>query len=269
MRKILDNCLDFFRRTSLLKVFESSENWIVKIGLISLYFAAPAVISLICIKMMINFGWSWYLFWAIPGSAIACFLVGYIAEKMLDYVKPSITQAKTNIVSKSFLDILALCAAFGGLACLINAHDFSHVYSFSSFVFEYLIGIFAFVVLEYVALLLLKPESFGVRVDANATPTQSLITILSLVLKTAYRIVPVVFGGLMILFVFFGFVSLFDGSMLRFVGLESFTSVAFLPLIAYFVFSWAYWMLDFFQAIFRTADAAEKIAEGKSTTKSK
>lgn len=271
MKKIIDKGLDLLRNNVLVKICEGGENWAVKIGLICLYFVVPVIGIATCIKYSNAID---MLLGAENASVLAgfacvpvCILLGYIADKMLEYVKPSIEQSKTNITNRGFFDVLALLFALIGIGLLITGIVKMFTDTFAM-VLAY--GVFGAASCFYFSIMLLSPEKLlNVRVQNSATPAQSLISLVGFLIKATYRIIPFAFGLLMVSIVIGGFSMLFsEGNtyygVAQVSGFASTVSLgALLPLISYLLFLSYYFILDLCIAIFRTADATEKVADAK------
>lgn len=268
MKKILDKGLNLLRNDKLVDTFKLAETWVEKIGLACLYFVLPFLGIVFCVAHATQID-------TIVGSAfgvaigfvIACILLGYIADKMLEYVRPSIDQAKTTIVNAAFFDILALVCAIvslvTGIATLGSLFTGELTQAFSFFV--------AFALFLYFAVMLLSSDKMlNVRVQSSATPAQSLIAITALLIKAMYRIVPLAFGALVVLSVLMCIDAIFANGLpfdtvVEFT--ETLSTAAVLPLAGYFIFLFYYFVIDWFCAFFRIADTVEKISETKTKAK--
>lgn len=257
MKKLIDKGLDFLRNHTYLDFLGSNEHWLVRIGLICLYAVIP-VLSLILIA---NFESGFERIYGnvlliVVAVLFACIVMGYVADKMLEYVKPTIKQSQTNIINGALLDVLSVILLLCGVAILISGLVIGiRVESFSIFMYS----VFAFVGLEYMVSMLLNPEkTLSIKVQESATPAQSLIAISSLLIKAFYRLVPVIFGSTMILSVISLLGMLFADSLTVYTlesAISTFVIGALTPLIGYFLFLINYFILDVFSALFRIADA--------------
>ena len=259
MKKFFDKGLNIFKNDKLVGFFKHAETWSEKIGLICLYVCMPIV----GIGFCYNYGAALNKVVAHPallavGFIIACFLFGYIAEKMLEYVRPSIDQAKTNIVNGSFFDVLAFLF---GIITLISG--IVAIVLLCSGEFQDFVGTVAVCILTlYFVTILTSPEKMlNVQIKDSATPAQSLISLVSFLVKAAYRMVPVAFGVALVFAVVNGIDFAFimkTVSPLKLISyLESFGFYALLPLIGYFAFLTYYFVLDLCMSLFRIADAVE------------
>lgn len=270
MKQYIDKGLNFLRHPQVLKIFELGETWAERIGLICMYFVVPALGVIICLR-------HWKAIDTLIASpllvmlavVIASVVMGYIAEKMLEYVKPSIEQAKTSIVNGAFFDVLAFLFVIGALvtgACTLGA-------LFDAGIMTAFPILIAFVLSLYFAVMLLSSEKMlNVRVQSSATPAQSLIAISALLVKAMYRIVPFAFGALMIFAVITEVESVFVSSW-KFMALSSsFTEIvlaaALLPLLSYLSFLLYYFAIDFFAAFFHIAESVGKSSD-KTPNKAK
>ena len=259
MKKFFDKGLVIFKNNKLVDFFTRAETWAEKIGLICLYIGMPLVGIAVCINhdrffdVMLD---SAAL--VAVGFIIVCLLLGYIAEKMLEYVRPSIDQAKTNIVNGDFFDVLAFLF---GIITLVTGIA-TVVLLFSGEFTDAATAAAVCILALYFAVMLLSPKKMlNVSVQESATPAQSLISLVAFLIKAAYRMVPVMFGVAMVLCVINGIDlaacsrSVFDYKLTA--SISTFLISALLPLIAYFLFLTYYFILDWCMSLFRIADAVE------------
>ena len=259
MKKILDKGLNVLRNNKLLDFFKRSENWVERIGLMCLYFVFPILGIVFCVKYAKGLH---AMLGSATGVAIAFVVIsilgGYIADKMLGYVKPSIDQAKTNIVNGALFDVLAfvfgIVALASGVMTIYDICTGAFVGGFTALV--------VFALSLYCAVLLLSPaKMLNVHVQESATPAQSLIAILSLLVKASYRLVPFAFGAVVILCLVNGISMTFVGKIVYHARLFNFVYMfivaALLPLIGYLMFLAYYFVLDLCLSLFRIADAVE------------
>lgn len=259
MKKIFDKGLVIFKNNKLVNLFTHAETWAEKIGLICLYIGMPIVgIGFCCnyeeaISRMIGEPAA-----IAVGFVVACILIGYIAEKMLEYVRPSIDQAKTNIVNGAFFDVLAflfgiitLITGIATVVMLCNGEFSDAVKAFAVFVLT----------LYFVTILMSPEKMLNVQIKESATPAQSLISLISFLIKAAYRMVPVAFGVTMVVMLVNGIDLAFVAKSVSPFKLESYLEdvgfASLLPLIAYFLFLAYYFVLDLCMSLFRIADAVE------------
>lgn len=267
MKKFFDSGLNLLRKKSLINIFKSCENWAEKIGLLCLYFILPIMGAIFCAKYDTGldrmFGSA---FGVCIGFIIACLLLGYVADKMLEYVRPSIEQAKTNIVNSAFFDIVALLFAI--IAILGAIVGFVAIFTEKDKVTSLAVFLLSALPLYFSVMLLSPDKMLNVNVQKSATPAQSLIAITALVIKSFYRLVPLAFGALMIWAVIDGFDLTFISDTVSRYDVNTFVSrllmISLLPLVGYFVFLTYYFVLDLCMSLFRIADATEKLAETKS-----
>ena len=259
MKKIFDKGLVIFKNNKLVKFFINAETWAEKIGLVCLYIGMPIVGIAVCAShdALIDRMYGEPAAVAI-GFAVACLIFGYIADKMLEYVKPSIDQAKTHIVNGAFLDVLAflsgIIALISGIVALVTICMGHVIFALSSLV---VCGLTL-----YLAVMFLAPtKMLNVSVQDSATPAQSLIAITALLIKASYRLVPFAFGVAMLLSVANGIDLAFITHTIPKLTLLTFVYTllysALLPLIGYFVFLGYYFVLDLCMSLFRIADAVE------------
>ena len=271
MKKFIDKALGILRHKGLVNVFLRGETWAEKIGLACLYFVLPVlgiVFSAVYFRGLNRFLGSGAAIVIAIGFAVACIILGYIADKMLEYVRPSIDHAKTDIVNNAVFDVVAvvfvIAALASGVATLISLFSGHIVSMFTTLVM--------FVLSMYFAVMLMSADKMlNVRTLASATPAQSLIAITALVVKAAYRIVPFAFGAMVILSVVSGADMIIVSQHATIPNMMNFVytliGTAALPLLAYFVFLVYYFLIDWFCAFFHIADSVEKISDSKSKSK--
>lgn len=267
MKKFFDGALNLLRKKTLINFFKSLEVRISKIGVFCLYAVLPFIIAIFSLnyegglKNMYGPGAVAICF----GFAVACILLGYVADKMLEYVRPSIEQAKTSIVNGAFFDTVALLIAIPAIVGLI--------FGFIAIIAEHdniSIAVFLLSVMAlYFSIMLLSPDQMlNVNVQKSATPAQSLIAIVALIIKSLYRLVPLAFGVFIIWSVIDGIDMTFISTSVTRLDVHNFVqrliSTSLLPLVGYFVFLTYYFVLDLCMSLFRIADATEKLAETKS-----
>lgn len=265
MKKLFDKALILFKNNLLVNFFLRAETWSEKIGLICLYIAMPVLGVIVCISQdrAIHSMYAEPVLIAL-GFAVVSILFGYIADKMLEYVRPSISQAKTNIVNGAFFDVLAVFMLLITVCCVIGANIMLFNGEFTGMVTTIVGGVLAL----YFAVMLLSPEKMlNVHVQESATPAQSLIAISALLIKAAYRLVPFAFGAMMVICVVNG-IDLAACKEYSFAYrlsdfIEIFLTSAMLPLIGYFLFLAYYFVLDLCMSVFRIADAVESKNKSK------
>ena len=265
MKKLFDKGLNLLKNNKLMDFFKRGENFAEKFGLVCLYGIFPILGIAFCCKYASGLD---AMFGSAAGIAVgfvvACVVLGYIADKMLEYVKPSIDQAKSYIVNGAFLDVLAFLS---GIAALVNAVVALVTLCMGHVIFALTALIICGLTL-YLAVMFLAPtKMLNVNVQDSATPAQSLIAITALVIKASYRLVPFAFGVVMLLSVANGIDLAFITHTIPRATLFSFVYTllygALLPLIGYFVFLGYYFVLDLCMSLFRIADAVESKNKSK------
>ena len=271
MKKYIDMGIEFVRKHTYFNFIEIGESWIEKIGVWGLYFVFAAMIFLIC---MVNWKTIDYAFGnpllVFLMAALASFFVGYVADKTLEYVKPTIKSAQTRLVNGAILDLLAIIVALGSVVAFFSLF---YISIRAGLIMPFLSGLLILVGGAYLTAILLNPEkSLNVKISDSATPAQSFIALLSVFVKLFYRLVPVAFGVLMIIAVLQGFDLLFAKYVSEYTieGFVSSLSIgALLPLIGYFLFLLYYFFIDYIASILHMASDVKKIAESKESHKSK
>lgn len=284
MKKFIDKALGMLGNKGLVNVFLRGEMWAEKIGLTCLYFVLPVlgiVFSAVYFRGLNRFLGSTNCFRGMHhllgsgtaivvaiGFVIACIILGYIADRMLEYVHSSIDHAKTDIVNNAVFDVVAIIfaivALFSGVATLVSLF-LGHIVSMFS-------ALVMFVLSMYFAVMLMSADKMlNVRTLASATPAQSLIAIIALVVKAGYRIIPFAFGAMVLLSVVSGIDMIIVSQHATIPNIMNFVyqliGAATLPFVAYFVFLAYYFLIDWFCAFFRIASSVEKISESKSKSK--
>ena len=265
MKKIFDKGLVIFKNKKLVDFFTQAETWSEKIGLFCLYLGMPLLGIAFCIEYENAVDKMFGEPAAVAaGFFVACILLGYVADKMLEYVRPSINQAKTYIVNGAFFDVLAflfgiitLLSGFAGIVLLFSGDIQNSITALA------VCGL----TLYCVTMLMSPNKMLNVNVQESATPAQSLISLTAFLIKAAYRMVPFAFGALMLVVLVNGIdLTFYTHSISPYRLMEYITLfgvTALLPLIGYFLFLTYYFILDLCMSLFRIADAVE----GKHTTK--
>ena len=271
MKQIIDRALGLLQRRGLVNGFLRGETWAEKIGLACMYFVLPllGVIFAVTYSRGLNrvLGPGTPVAIAV-GFAVACIIMGYVADKMLEYVRPSINHAKTDIVNNAFFDVLAVVCTIASIGFGIT----TIALLFMGQITAMFMMLVLFALSMYFAVMLMSADKMlNVKTMASAGPAQSLIAITGLLVKASYRLVPFAFGLLVVLGVVSGLDMIIVSqhatipNMMTF--MYSLVGAALLPLVAYFVFLVYYFLIDWFCAFFRIADAVEKISESKSKSK--
>lgn len=271
MKKIIDRALGVLRKGGIVNMFLRGETSAKKIGLACMYFVLPVlgiVFSAVYFRGLNRFLGSGAAIMIAIGFAVASIILGYIADKMLEYVRPSIDHAKTDIVNNAVFDVVAVVFGIIAVTCGISAL----ISLFSGHITNMFTMLVGFALSLYFAVMLMSADKMlNVRTMASATPAQSLIAITALVVKAGYRLVPFAFGAMVILSVVTGIDMIIVSqhatipNMMNFV--YTLVGTAVLPLVAYFVFLVYYFLIDWFCAFFHIADSVDKISESKSKSK--
>lgn len=244
---LIDKLLNFLRKGYFADFFENNEKWLVKTGLNGLYLASALGI-LLSFVLPIRYktpwgaslvsGISWFL---------ACIVIHYIAWKFLPVIKNAIDTTPTKLASSAFLDCFALLAGISGVMALLGGLlMWCITSSFDMFVG----GIFIFFFCEYLLSLCLNPSNLNIDLDTNITVGEEFLGYISFFMKGMLKLIPIVFGSGII----FGILNMLE---LLFMKLDNpwlltaklgeigkITTVALLPLTAYFVFLTYYFFID-------------------------
>lgn len=242
----IDDLLSFLRKHhTFVNFLDKTEGWLVKAGLWSIYLIIP----ILSVAIGINFGVNgWYILMCI----ISCMILGYIADKMLEYVKPTIFQSSTKIVNGAIFDVISVVFGLGGVVaffvclCLSIKHENFNIC---------LYGLSILWACGYVLSLSLSPKkTLNIEIIDTATPAETFIGIVSFVVKAVYRLVPAIFGFIMILIVF-NIVSLLGAENLSIFGayglIYGICTGTLMPFCGYLVFLSYYFIVDVFNSFLK------------------
>lgn len=265
---LVDKLLNYLRKKIYFDFLEYNENWLIKSGLFCLSYVIPVVTIITAITLLVRTNVSANILWISVVVCVLSVLYRYVAEKMLVYVKDTINKAVTRISSPVLLDVLTVCIGFSGLLVLgfsicfaIQGSDWNTFFS----------GLFLFIFCEYCMALLLNPQkSINVVMDKNATPADNFIGIMSVLVKSLYRLVPVIFGSAMIFCVIHLFEILFAkaGTPIYAVIASGYSAaicfcMALLPLVGYLLFLFYYFAIDICVSFLQIPQKLEEISKQK------
>jgi hypothetical protein len=183
------------------------------------------------------------------------FVVQYTAHKFLSSGDELIKSNPSQMASHSFLDCYGFIALIGGVVWFIIALiGLIKGLPFSTF----LEGLGTFVFLEFVALVAFNFKVVSVKIVKKNSAGQEAIGIITFFIKTAMRLVPILFGA----FVVLGVVKLFIeglklfGSNAHYANMTiqlgiapSILKAALIPFASYLFFVLAYLLIDLIRSI--------------------
>jgi len=259
---LLENFIGLMRKILSVNLFNFLKKWILLIGQWSFYFASGTalllgIIGAIRIK-------SSNVFFTALAFSIGFFVVQYIGNKFLNAGDILIEENPTAMSSAAFLDSFSLLAIIGGAGILLFHLYFAIKYlSFSRFLF----GIVGFVILWFMAFILMNPKEISVNIIKKTTAGQEAIGIITLFIKAIMKIIPIAFGVGLI----YGTVSMFihmfglfkaDSIFAWLKILADMNHVCFaglLPLFAYLVFLISFLFIDIIRAVLSVPEKLEKL----------
>jgi len=125
------------------------------------------------------------------GAAAVLAVLQYAARRIPGAIERLDRAAASRMPSPVFLDCCALLSFVGSLLGLVGWT----VYAVSTQDFGWIFpAVFAFILLQYLAVVALNPESLHLTLTGDATAGEEAIGVLSFVVKLGVRAVPVVFG---------------------------------------------------------------------------
>ncbi len=132
--------------------------------------------------------------WAILfgfGAVAVLAVLQYAARRIAGVLERLDRATVSRMPSPVFLDCCALLSFVGSLLALVGWTVFAVATQDFGWIFW---AVIAFILLEYLAVVALNPESLRLTVTAEATAGEEAIGILSFMVKLGVRAVPVVFG---------------------------------------------------------------------------
>lgn len=233
--------------------------------------------------------------WAILfglGAAAVLAVLQYAARRIAGVLDRLDRATVSRMPSPVFLDCCALLSFVGSLLALVGWT----VFAVTTQDFGWIVwAVMAFILLEYLAVVALNPESLRLTVTAEATAGEEAIGILSFLVKLGVRAVPVVFGvgalwgGCLLLYAIFllAVPAIGESAMLNFgpglgqaalqalspsaAQLVAATAVMLLvlaagcPLVAYLGFLLCYVGIELLRALLAIPEKLDYVAEGKKS----
>lgn len=249
---LLEKLVEFFKGVLTADLLGFCIKWLERIGHLAILVAAAlgflfALIFTIRINQFDTFLYA--ILWV-----LVIFVAQYTAFKFLPKGITLIKNNPTQMSSKAFLDCLGFLSLIGGVALLImgiiNAIRIGSIEPF-------LVGLGAFVFLEFVALISFNPQEVELNMVEDNTAGQEAIGIATFFVKAFMRLVPIFFGigvvlGTVMLFISFigvfgdGFGGAFQKGMWN---AEQILSATLLPFLSYLIFVFFYLAIDLIKAI--------------------
>lgn len=125
------------------------------------------------------------------GAASVLAVLQYSARRIAGVLERLDRATVSRMPSPVFLDCCALLSFVGSLLALVGCTVFAVSTQDFGLIFW---AVIVFILLEYLAVVALNPESLGLTVTAEATAGEEAIGILSFLVKLGIRAVPVLFG---------------------------------------------------------------------------
>ncbi len=252
LANLLEKFVVWMGKVLSVKLFGFLKKWILLIAQWGFY-AASGISLLIGIIGAIRGGGANVFFTALAFS-IGCFVVQFVGNKFLNAGDVLIEKNPTRISSPAFLDSFALLAVIAGFASLLF-----HLYlaiklpSFEPLLF----GIVSFVLLWFLAFVLINPKEITVSVVKDTTAGQEAIGIITLFIKSVMKIVPIIFGVGIIYATVSMLINMFglfkSNPGIAWIGISAdmvtFIYAALLPLLAYLGFILAFLFIDVTRAV--------------------
>ena len=256
---LVDIILRFCKRLLSEQLIKVSDRVLTLVGGWAIY-VLTLIIFIVLLTAAIQSRQTAFFFIALailPGGIVA----QYVAVKMLDAVDRLINSTRTELNSRSFLEVIALIGVLLAVSLpiigLFQAIDFGSIAVF-------LVSLFVAVLAVYVAAVSLNPQIVNVTVSPAASIGQEAVGILTFAIKTLYKFVPVGFGvGIVVLCFGWGqvLIQLIQQSPMVFVSLEVLVVptalILILPLVGYLIFILSYLVIDLYRAILSMASVAE------------
>jgi len=264
-RRLFDVLLDLVRDQVPARLVDSIAEVCVSVGHYGLY-VAMAACALVSIMLGVKANsLNLILMGAIAVAILA--VLQYVAARFCTALDRLNRTTGTNISSTAFPDCFALLAVAIGLAALLAAVVVaiqSEAYSLI------LVGLVAFVVAEYLAIVALHPESLSITIVPHTRAGEEAIGVISFLLKTGLRLVPVAFGTgvafgtLRVLFTGYQMFTDAGPTVAQISAVDATLSIVYfaaLPFLAYLTFLLYYLSVDVIRAILALPGKLDKLAE--------
>lgn len=187
--RLLEKFIEFIKGVLTTKLLTFSIKWLIIIGHIAMVVAAILGFLFFIIVAIRGEAAEYFLYAII--WVIAVFVVQYTAYRFLPTGDKLIANNATQLASKAFLDCVGFVAMLLGIIVLLfQIYMAIKLPSLSSF----LLGLGAFVFLEFIALIAFHSENASIEIVQEASAGQEAIGIITFFIKTLLRLVPIIFG---------------------------------------------------------------------------
>jgi len=188
--KLIDKILGFFKKILTPGLLDVTENWLLKLGHLSAVGATLLFILLALIGSIKTDAWEifFYSLIGIPAMAIA----QYIAVKFMGSGKDLISRSPGKIATQGFLDALVLISVLYGFIALGGGFYFM-IKESEPLIFA--IGLLLTFGSLYIAICGFNPSTVNIHLgDENASVGEEALGLVSFIIKSYMRAVPLVFG---------------------------------------------------------------------------
>lgn len=253
--RLLEKFIEFIKGLLTADLLNFSIKWLTKIGHISIIVAAALVFIFGIIAAIRAQAGGGSLFLNVVIFIIAIFVLQYTAHRFLPTGDKLIANNPTRLASKAFLDCFGFLAMLAGLVIF-----FFYIYmaiKLPSLTY-FLMGLGAFVFLEFLALIAFNAETVSMEIVKEASAGQEAIGIITFFMKALLRLVPIAFGiGIAVytVLIFIHSFGLFSdakfGFAVRSAMLDGSQILIFtlLPFLAYIVFVLYFLIIDVIRSI--------------------
>jgi hypothetical protein len=250
---LLEKLVERFKGLLTEKILDFCIKWLLVIGHVGIIVSA-------------GLGFFFSLIYAIKENSFNGFLMGivwvlllfvvqYTAHKFSTAGEDLIKNNPSQLASKTFLDCFGFLVLIGGVVVFIMALvGLIKGMPFSMF----LEGLALFVFMEFVALIAFNPKTITVKVVKSNSAGQEALGIITFFVKTIMKLVPILFGALIVV----GTVMLFVQGIKLFGASAGFVWIviqrgvarqilfaAMIPFLSYITFVLAYLNIDLIRAI--------------------
>jgi hypothetical protein len=279
-RHLFDRFLDAVRKRFPANSVDSTWRLFAACGYHGLY--AAMAMSFVAGLVFAHAERNYLLLLAGVGVVFLLAVLQYAAGRFIGALDRLIRSVPSQLSSSAFLDFHALLHMIVGLVVLlmlavwaVHVNDFVYI----------LPGMAAFIVCQYAALLALKPEVLSLCIVSETGPAEEALGILAFLLKSAARLVPVIFG----VGIVWGTITLIRACVLEFFptrmlpplehpdnvdrlrhlpaeflaleGIESLIAFALLPLLMYLVFVFCHLQLDLLRALLALPSRIDRLID--------
>ena len=188
--KLIDKILAFFKKILTPGLLETTENWLLKLGHLSAVGATFLFLLLALVGSIKTEVWDIFLYslLGIPAMAIA----QYIAVKFMGSGKDLISRSPGKIATQGFLDALVLMSVLLGFLALGGGFYYM-IKASEPMIFA--VGLLLTFGSLYVAICGFNPSTVNINLgDENASVGEEALGLVSFIIKSYMRSVPLVFG---------------------------------------------------------------------------